>query len=134
MKGIATIAAAVISCGVSLNASASIYSDNVQSANSVLSGCVVLNIGSKAQTVKSITIYYYDAELHPHVLTKTTGSQVVQPGDAVFVQSDYSVPNSEGFLVPSTSCAVVTSDDADFRAAFALADTNGNTVLNEPLR
>jgi hypothetical protein len=125
---------AIALCGFALDASAKIDSDNVQSANATLSDCVVLNIGKTPETVTSITIWFYDASLHPHVLTQTTESQVVQPGDAVYVQDGYSLPRSEGLLVPSTSCAVVTSDDADFRAVFELRDKNGDTVVNEPLR
>jgi hypothetical protein len=125
---------AITLCGFAFDASAKIHSDNVQSANATLSDCVVLNVGTTSETVTSITIWYYDEELHPHVLTQTTTHQVVHPGDAVYVQDGYSVPRSEGLLVPSTSCSVATSDDAAFRAVFELRDKNGNTVINEPLR
>jgi hypothetical protein len=128
------LAGAIALCGFALDASARISSDNVQSTNAALSDCVALNVGKAPETVTSITIWYYDASLHPHVLTQTTAPQVVQPGDAVFIQDSYSLPRSEGYLVPSTSCAVVTSDDADFRAVFELRNKNGDTVINEPLR
>ncbi len=133
-KGMIGLVGAIALCGFSLDASARIHSDNVQSANATLSDCVVLNVGKTPETVTNITIWFYDESLHPHVLTQTTASQVVQPGDAVFIQDGYSVPRSEGFLVPSTSCGVVTSDDADFRAVLELRDKNGDTIINEPLR
>jgi hypothetical protein len=113
--------------------SASLYSDNIQSANATLSDCVALNVGASAQTVNEITIWYYDASLNPHVLVQTTGAQTVQPGAAVYVQSGYSVPNSQGLLDPSTSCAVSSTDNADFRAVIELRDVNGNTIVNEAL-
>jgi hypothetical protein len=113
--------------------SASLYSDNIQSANATLSDCVALNVGASAQTVNEITIWYYDASLNPHVLVQTTGAQTVQPGAAVNVQSGYSVPNSQGLLNPSTSCAVSSTDNADFRAVTELRDVNGNTIVNEAL-
>ncbi len=94
---------------------------------------MALNVSGAAETVNSITIWYYDKSLNPHVLTKTTGAQTVEPGSAVCIQSDYSVPISEGLLVPSTSCAVTTSDNAAFRSVIELRDVNGNTVVNEGL-
>ena len=133
-KCVIALVGAITLCGFALDASARIYSDNVQSANATLSDCVVLNIGTSPETVLSIKISYYDELLHPHVLTQTIEPQVVQPGDAVFIQDGYSLPRSEGFLVPSTSCAVVTSNDGDFRAVFELRDKNGDTLINDALR
>lgn len=98
-----------------------------------LSDCVALNVSGTAETVNSITIWYYDASLNPHVLVQTTGAQTVEPGAAVNVQSDYSVPNSQGLLDPSTSCAVSTSDNTAFLAVTELRDVSGNTVVNEGL-
>lgn len=125
--------AAIALCGLAGQASA-LHSDNMQSANATLSDCVVLNVSDTSETVNSIKIYYYDLSLNPHVLTKTTGAQIVAPGSAVFVQSGYSVPISEGIQVPSTSCAVDTTSNASFRAVMELRDVNGNTLINEPLR
>jgi hypothetical protein len=126
---------ALILCGFAAEASSSsLYGDNMQSANAVLSDCVVLNVGGSAETVDEITIWYYDTSLDPHVLTKTTRAQTVQPGSAVYVQSGYSVPISEGILVPSTSCAVRSASNTAFRAVMELRDVNGNTIINEPLR
>lgn len=113
--------------------SANLYSDNIQSANAVLSDCVALNVGTTAETVNEITIWYYDSSLNPHVLAQTTGAQTVQPGSAVYLQSGYSVPNSQGLLDPSTSCAVSSTDNAAFKAVIELRDVNGDTVINEPL-
>ncbi len=135
MKILGAFTAAIALCGFAVQASsAALHSDNMQSANAKLSDCVVLNVGNTAETVNSITIWYYDKSLNPHVLTKTTGAQTVEPGSAVFIQSDYSVPISLGLLVPSTSCAVTTSDSTAFRAVMELRDVNGNTLINEPLR
>jgi hypothetical protein len=113
--------------------SANLFSDNIQSANAALSDCVALNVSGAAETVNSITIWYYDVSLNPHVLVQTTGAQTVAPGSAVFVQSGYSVPNSEGLNNPSTSCAVSTSDNTAFLAVTELRDVNGNTIVNEGL-
>lgn len=127
--------AAIALCGFAVQASsAALHSDNVQSAAATLSDCAVLNVGNATETVKSITIWYYDTSLKPHVLTKTTGAQAVAPGSAVYVQSNYSVPNSQGLMQPSTSCAVVTTSNTSFRAVMELRDVNGNTIINEPLR
>ena len=43
------------------------------------------------------------------------------------------MPNSQGLLVPSTSCAVSTSANTAFRGVIELRDDNGNTLLNEAL-
>ena len=135
MKILGAFTAAIALCGYAVQASsATLHSDNMQSANATLSDCVALNVSNTAETVNSITIWYYDASLNPHVLTKTTGAQTVLPGSAVYIQSGYSVPNSQGLLVPSTSCTVSTSDSAAFRAVIELRDVNGTTLINEPLR
>lgn len=128
LAGIALLACAGAASASTLN------SDNVQSANATLSDCVVLNISGASETVDTITVWYYDGSLQPHVLAQTTAAQVVAPGAAVNIQSGYSLPQSQGILVPSTSCTVTTSDNSDFRAVFELRDTNGNTIVNEPLR
>src|SRR5271165_3043373 len=135
MKILGAFTAVIALCGFAVQPSwAALRSDNMQSANATLSDCVALNVSNTAETVDSITIWYYDTSLNPHVLTKTTAAQTVAPGSAVFIQSNYSVPNSQGLLVPSTSCAVLTSDSAAFRAVMELRDVNGNTLINEPLR
>ena len=125
---------AVALCSFAEIASADIQSANVQSANASLSDCVVLNVSGQAQTVESITIYYYDSSLHPHVLTQTSVPQTVGAGDAIYIQSNYALPISEGFRVPSTSCTVVTKVSENFRAVLELRDVNGITVVNDPLR
>jgi hypothetical protein len=135
MKILGAFTAAIALCGFAVQASsAALNSDNMQSANATLSDCVVLNVSNAAETVNSIKIWYYDEELNPHVLTKTTRAQTVQPGSAVYIQSDYSVPISQGILVPSTSCTVGTTSNTAFRAVMELRDVNGNTLINEPLR
>jgi hypothetical protein len=133
MKSMTVLVGAVALCGFAEIASADMYSSNVQSTNAALSDCVVLNVSGGDQTVESITIYYYDASLHPHVLKQTSAPQTVGPGDAIYVQSNYALPISEGFRVPSTSCTVVTRINGNFRAVLELRDVNGNTVVNDPL-
>jgi hypothetical protein len=133
MKSMALLVGAVALCGFAEIASADMYSNNVQSANAALSDCVALNVSDRAQTIESITIYYYDTSLQPHVLTQTSGPQTVGAGAAIYVQSNYALPVSEGFRVPSTSCTVVTKINGNFRAVLELRDVSGNTVVNDPL-
>jgi hypothetical protein len=130
MKYMKVLIGAAALCGLAEIASADMYSSNVQSANATLSDCVVLNVSDKPQAVESITIYYYDASLHPHILAEMTTPQTVGAGDAIYLQSNYALPVSEGYKVPSTSCTVVTKINGNFRASFELRDASGNTVIN----
>jgi hypothetical protein len=59
--------------------SANLFSDNIQSANAARSDCVALNVSGAAETVTSITIWYYGVSPNPHVLVQTTGAQTVAP-------------------------------------------------------